>query len=201
MADMTHSSTNSSKLRAAFALRLGAIAAVVSRIVIGRRREQKLPITRICAIGLTVLVVMAKSEGHAQTQDGIPPPQLPDGPQLATPQFISPPFGGTWQVTALAPAGVLNNPLLLTDGTVLIFSEVVQQGAPSTAYKLTPDANGSYVNGTWSQIASLPTGYQPFAFASAVLPDGRVIVEGGECNSAVIACTTDSVWSSLGAIL
>jgi hypothetical protein len=35
---------------------------------------------------------------------------------------------------------------------------------------------------TWSQIASLPSGYIPSFFASAVLPDGRVIVEGGEYN-------------------
>jgi hypothetical protein len=49
-------------------------------------------------------------------------------------------------------------------------------------YRLTPDNFGSYVNGTWSQLASLPAGYSPLYFASAVLPDGRVIVEGGEFN-------------------
>jgi hypothetical protein len=44
--------------------------------------------------------------------------------------------------------------------------------------KLTPDANGSYVNGSWSQLASMP--YIPYAAAQAVLADGRVIIEGGE---------------------
>ncbi len=49
-------------------------------------------------------------------------------------------------------------------------------------YKLTPDNTGSYVNGTWTQVASLPSGYQPDAYASAVLADGRVLVAGGEYN-------------------
>jgi hypothetical protein len=54
---------------------------------------------------------------------------------------------------------------------------------------LTPDITGSYVNGTWSQIASMPvingTQYAPLYYASAVLPDGRVIVMGGEYNNGV----------------
>jgi hypothetical protein len=47
-------------------------------------------------------------------------------------------------------------------------------------WKLTPDQTGSYVLGTWTQLAPMPNGYAPLYFASAVLPDGRVIVEGGE---------------------
>ena len=46
-------------------------------------------------------------------------------------------------------------------------------------YKLTPDNTGSYVNGTWTKMASLPTGYRPYAFASAVLADGRLVIVGG----------------------
>ena len=49
-------------------------------------------------------------------------------------------------------------------------------------WRLTPDDTGSYVNGTWTQIASLPSGYAPLYHSSAVLPDGRVIIEGGEYN-------------------
>src|SRR5262249_4055019 len=49
-------------------------------------------------------------------------------------------------------------------------------------WALTPDANGSYLNGTWSQLGSMSSNYGPLYFASAVLPDGRVIVEGGEYN-------------------
>ena len=66
--------------------------------------------------------------------------------------------------------------LQLTDGTVMVQSGNNQ----GDWYKLTPDNTGSYVNGTWTQMASLPSGYRPYAFASAVLADGRMIVEGGE---------------------
>jgi hypothetical protein len=65
----------------------------------------------------------------------------------------------------------------LTDGTVL-----AQGYNDSDWWKLTPDINGSYVNGTWTQMASLPSGYSPDAFASAVLADGRLLIEGGEYN-------------------
>ncbi len=55
--------------------------------------------------------------------------------------------------------------------------------------KLTPDLNGSYLNGTWSTLASLPSGYNPEDFASAVLADGRVVVEGGEYLGGSFALT------------
>jgi hypothetical protein len=67
----------------------------------------------------------------------------------------------------------------LTDGTVM-----VQQHGTRNWWRLTPDSRGSYVDGTWSQLAALPTGYAPEYYASAVLPDGRVIIEGGEYNFA-----------------
>jgi hypothetical protein len=66
--------------------------------------------------------------------------------------------------------------LLLTDGTVM-----AQDGTYYNQWwKLTPDINGSYLNGTWTQLASLPVSYSPNASAEAVLADGRVIVIGGE---------------------
>jgi hypothetical protein len=66
---------------------------------------------------------------------------------------------------------------LLTDGTVLVQGNQGQNWS-----KLTPDINGSYVNGTWTQVASLPSNYDPTYFASQVLADGRVLIEGGEYN-------------------
>lgn len=68
--------------------------------------------------------------------------------------------------------------LQMTDGTVMAQSSNNQ----GDWYKLTPDNTGSYVNGTWTKMASLPDGYRPYAFASAVLADGRLIIEGGEYN-------------------
>jgi hypothetical protein len=81
------------------------------------------------------------------------------------------------------------NPLLLTDGTVM-----VQEGGCQQWWRLTPDASGSYANGTWSQLATLPADYSPLYHSSALLPDGRVIIEGGEYNF------FNPVWTALGAI-
>src|SRR5581483_1601124 len=94
------------------------------------------------------------------------------------------------KLTNTAPfnAGVA---LLLTDGRVLVHAE---QDAPADWYTLTPDNHGSYINGTWKKVASLPSGYGPVYQSSAVLPDGRVLVEGGEYNFG------QGVWTNLGAI-
>ena len=64
---------------------------------------------------------------------------------------------------------------------------MVQQNASSNWWKLTPDEHADYTTGTWSQLAPSQwldgmenLNYAPSDFASAVLPDGRVIVMGGE---------------------
>lgn len=72
----------------------------------------------------------------------------------------------------------------LTDGTVM-----GQGGDDSDWWKLTPDITGSYVNGTWTKLASLPSGYSPEAFASAVLADGRLVIVGGEYNFGAFTLT------------
>jgi len=95
----------------------------------------------------------------------------------------------TWTPLVNQPAFAASNQLLLTDGTV-----IAHNGCDRDWWRLTPDASGSYVNGTWSPIASLPAGYGPLYFASAVLADGRVVIEGGEYNF----CSP--VWTTLGAI-
>jgi hypothetical protein len=68
--------------------------------------------------------------------------------------------------------------LLLTDGSVMMQSI----NDARVFYRLTPDSAGSFVNGTWSQLSSPPTGYAPYAGAQAVLADGRVLFVGGEYN-------------------
>jgi len=72
----------------------------------------------------------------------------------------------------------------LTDGRVL-----AQSFNDQLWYVLTPDNTGSYVNGTWKQVASLESTYSPDAFASQVLADGRVLIEGGEYNFGNFALT------------
>jgi len=68
--------------------------------------------------------------------------------------------------------------LLLTDGSVMMQS----LNDAGVFYQLTPDAAGSYVNGTWRQLSSPPPGYEPYAGAQVVLADGRVLFVGGEYN-------------------
>jgi hypothetical protein len=77
--------------------------------------------------------------------------------------------------TDFGPGGA-STPLLLTDGRVLVVN-----GGPSIdgrVFALSPDENGSYVDGTWSELATMP--YSEAAAAQAVLADGRVLIEGGE---------------------
>jgi hypothetical protein len=95
------------------------------------------------------------------------------------------PASGRWTRLTNQPTFLCDTALLLTDGRVMVH----QYGDPNhngqgmnNWWALTPDTNGSYLNGTWSQLASMSSNYGPLYFASAVLPDGRVIVEGGEYN-------------------
>jgi hypothetical protein len=86
--------------------------------------------------------------------------------------------------------------LLESNGTVLVHDEPDNNktGGTRAWFALTPNSQGSYVDGTWSQIAPMPRGYTPLYFASAILPDGRMIVEGGEYIGEKPA------WSNHGAI-
>jgi hypothetical protein len=94
------------------------------------------------------------------------------------------------------PFGTPGTMLLESDGTVLVHNEPDNNttGGTNQWWKLTPAANGSYADGTWSQIASMPADYTPLYFASAILPDGRMIVEGGEYIG------ENAVWSDQGEI-
>lgn len=96
----------------------------------------------------------------------------------------------SWISLVHQPSFVADTALLLTDGTVMVhkYQDVAW-------YRLTPDAFGNYWTGTWSQLANAPSGYSPTDFASAVLPDGRVIIEGGEYLAG-----QGPVWTNLGAL-
>jgi hypothetical protein len=104
------------------------------------------------------------------------------------------------QTCALPISASVGVMLLLTDGRVLVHSEPNCSGCKGNYnnwYTLTPDSSGNYATGTWTQVASLPAGYSPLFFGSAVLKDGKVVVQGGEynCNP-----SCGAVWQSLGAI-
>jgi len=85
-------------------------------------------------------------------------------------------MAGSWRTLTNAPPAQVETPLLLTDGTVL-----VQGVSTNKWYRLTPDANGDYGNGTWATMAD--SVHAPLYYASGVLRDGRVIVVGGEYDN------------------
>jgi hypothetical protein len=83
---------------------------------------------------------------------------------------------GTWSTLVNPAPDNLEHVLLLSDGTVL--AAQYQQTIASNWYRLVPDSFGSYLNGTWTNIA--PMHYTRMFFSSTVLKDGRVFVAGGE---------------------
>jgi hypothetical protein len=109
------------------------------------------------------------------------PPRPPARRHQVTAAMRSRARNAGWQpLTAAAPfVNGAGSEILMTDGTVLVQDYC---GTASNWYKLTPDSTGSYQNGKWSAIASMPSTYGPLYFASAVLPDGKLIVNGGEYN-------------------
>jgi hypothetical protein len=90
-------------------------------------------------------------------------------------------YQGSWTLVT-APIRV-QDALLLMDGSLL-----VERYASSTGdwWRLTPDASGSYITGTWTYDSSMPViggvQYAPLYYCSAVLPDGKVVIMGGEYN-------------------
>ena len=90
-------------------------------------------------------------------------------------------FGaGNWLKCGYSAPDSVGFMLLLSDGTVMAlnFPTSTSGSVGTDWYRLTPDPDGHYVNGEWSRIASMH--YQRHAFGSVVLPDGRVLVVGGE---------------------
>jgi len=72
------------------------------------------------------------------------------------------------KLTNLAPSGA-GTMMLLTDGTVM-----VQQSTTQNWMHLTPDAQGSYVNGVWTKNPIAPMGTRRLYYASNLLPNGKV---------------------------
>jgi hypothetical protein len=96
-----------------------------------------------------------------------------------------------WNSPATPPQFNVGIALQLTDGRIMI-----QEAHTFNWWALKPNEFGIYRLGTWQHLKSFPTswGYSPTYFASAVLKDGRVIIEGGENNNG------KEDWTSFGAI-
>ena len=99
----------------------------------------------------------------------------------------------TWTPLVNQPGADVGAMLQLRDGRILVHEE--QNGNSRNWHILTPDATGSYVNGTWSSGGSMQSGYAPWFFGSQVLLDGQtIVVEGGEYNGG------NQDWTNLGSI-
>jgi len=107
----------------------------------------------------------------------------------------------TWTPLNHPPTFSPSTELLLTDGNVL-----VQASESGDWWILTPDSSGSYRNGTWSKAGTMPSGYGPTYYASAMLPNRHIVVMGGEYNFGVMDETNLGAvyhevlneWTSLG---
>jgi len=155
--------------------------------------QRTIVITSLAVVALTFAPHIARAQhlkpiphaigrpGHAQARvTGAASPATPWTPLTNQPDFL---------IDGAA------NPILLTDGTVL-----VQDAGFPDWWRLTPDRSGSYVNGTWTQVASLPATYSPLYHSSAVLADGRLIIEGGEFLLSPDQSDFVATWSAQGAI-
>jgi hypothetical protein len=96
---------------------------------------------------------------------------------LAIPQRAA---TATWSQVTRAPSGA-GTMLLLTDGTIMIEASDSQSWM-----RLTPDAQGSYISGSWSQNPISRMSTPRLYFASQVLTSGQVWVLGGEYSGAGI---------------
>lgn len=101
-------------------------------------------------------------------------------------------IGAFSTLTNANPFGKSHNMLLLTDGSVMVQTESLAapaQGVTKTWAKLTPDSSGNYQNGTWSALA--PMSLERQYYNSFVLPNGRVLIIGGQ-NTGSPAAKTDT---------
>ena len=91
-------------------------------------------------------------------------------------------YPGTTDADPSISAGISSS-FLLTDGSLIVFPN----SGTNKLYKLSPDSNGSYVNGVWSYLTTFPDykgkPFSPDAFATGVMADGKVIFCGGETNA------------------
>ena len=83
---------------------------------------------------------------------------------------------GTWTALAHTAPNNIGTMLLLPDGTVM--AQQFAKNNNTSWYKLSPDANGHYANGNWSNLSSMH--FNRLYYSSVVLQDGRVFIAGAE---------------------
>ena len=103
---------------------------------------------------------------------------------------------GVWKPLANpAPDGV-ELMILLPNGSVMAADQPGGQVFSSKWFLLTPDRNGSYINGAWSVLSSMKDTRSDYS--SEVLTNGQVWVAGGEygtgCATSEIYDPTSDTW-------
>jgi hypothetical protein len=137
--------------------------------------------------GVSIFALTTAAAAASPAMDPLPGHHGNYGSRVAPYQAPADSKSGTWQPLANGFPGMSfsDTALLMTDGTVLM-----HDGCTPDWYRLTPDSSGSYVKGTWKKAASMDSSYGPLYFASQVLPDGRLIINGGEYNFCSPVLTT-----------
>jgi hypothetical protein len=134
----------------------------------------------------------AVTDREPTAEHGVPPIRAGVYPAgQGAPQHGGGVTSGTWTTVTTTPNIAAGFSILLTDGSVMV--QDLNNGGGDW-WKLSPDSTGSYASGTWTQLPSMPNGYAPLYFASAVLPDGRVVFIGGEYQN------FEPAWQTQGAV-
>jgi hypothetical protein len=98
-------------------------------------------------------------------------------------------LSGSWtQLEHLMPAGGTGtgSMVLLSNGTVMVQGGGASSSTNANWYLLTPNAQGSYVNGTWSKVPN-PMHLRRSYAATVILPDGEMMILGGEYSGPKLA--------------
>ena len=165
-----------------------------------RWRHSAISLLSVGGAALAVLVwtqIVLSGVVSVQTFFGPDGPAIHPGdvPGAVAPAALSggnPTTPNPWlQLTNAPPAGFL-------PGLMMVIAT-----APCSSMRTTPAPGRSSPqarrvatrNGTWSAVASMPSGYQPEYYVSQVLPTGQLLVDGGEYNG-----SGTEVWTTLGAI-
>ncbi len=96
-----------------------------------------------------------------------------------------------WTPVTFPFPGGAGTAMLETNGNVMV-QDTTGSGGTGLGlwWELVPDDTGDYSNGVWALLSLPPVGYAPQFYGSAVLPDDRIVFEGGEYNGSVQDDTT-----------
>ena len=85
-----------------------------------------------------------------------------------------------WVVGTNRPPSGVGPLVLLSNGKILASAQT--QDRIITWWLLSPNENGDYLNGTWSQAAQPPASFNPGGFNAMTLHSGNLLVTAGEAN-------------------